>query len=104
MESEPPLLFVPVRRNAARAFGMSARDRACRLAANAGLQCADAPEAGRSVLLASMRYAWDPAWLKAMRARPGTMLTLDDEPVMIHVEAGTNAAAAAAGLEDHQPV
>ena len=104
MASEPPLLFVPVGRNAARPFGMDARERACRLAANAGLECADAPVEGRAVLLASLRYAWDPAWLKAMRGRPGTMLTLVGEPVMAHVEAGENVAAAAAGLEDHQPV
>jgi phosphatidylglycerophosphate synthase len=83
---------------------MEARDRACRLARNAGLECAEAPEPGRAVLFASMRYAWDPAWLKAMRSRPGTMLTLDGEPVMAHVAADSNTAAAAAGLEDHQPV
>lgn len=104
MPSEPPLLFVPVGTNAARPFGMDARGRACRLAANAGFECGEAPEVGRPVLLASMRYAWDPAWLKAMRTRPGAMLTLGDEPVMAHVAAGANIAAAAAGLEDHQVV
>jgi len=83
---------------------MDARERSCRLAANAGLECTDAPEPGRAVLLASLRYAWDPAWLKAMRVRPGTMLTLDGEPVMAHVAAGANTPAAAAGLEDHEPV
>ena len=85
MASDAPLLFVPVGTNAARPFGIEARDRACRLAANAGLECAVAPEPGRAMLLASMRYAWDPAWLKAMRKRPGTMLTLGGEPVMVHV-------------------
>jgi len=104
MPAEPPLLFVPVGRNAARPFGMDARERSCRLAANAGLECAEGPEPGRPVLLASMRYAWDPAWLKAMRARPGTMLTFEGEPVMAHVPAGANPAAAAAGLEDRQAV
>ena len=98
------LLFVPVGRNEARPFGMDARERACRLAANAGFDCAEAVEPGRAALLASMRFAWDPAWLKAMRQRPGTMLTLNGEPVMAHVAADANAAVAAAGLEDHQPV
>jgi len=97
-------MFVPVGTNSASPFGMDARERACRLARNAGLEPADAPEPGRAVLFASLRFAWDPAWLKAMRARPGTMLTLAGEPVMAHVEAGSNTAAAAAGLEDHQPV
>jgi phosphatidylglycerophosphate synthase len=104
MVSERPLLFVPVGTNSARPFGMEARERACRLASNAGLDCAEAPEPGRPMLLASMRYAWDPAWLKAMRARPGTMLTLGDEPVMVHVPLHANLAAAAAGLEDHEVV
>jgi phosphatidylglycerophosphate synthase len=104
MASDAALLFVPVGTNPTTVFGMDARDRACRLARNAGLECGDAPEPGRAVLFASMRFAWDPAWLKAMCVRPGTMLTLRGEPVMAHVEAGSNTAAAAAGLEDHQLV
>ncbi|MGE5562378.1 MAG: CDP-alcohol phosphatidyltransferase family protein [Bacillota bacterium] len=102
MASEPPLLFVPVGHNAARPFGMDARERACRLATNAGLECRDAPEPGRPVLLASLGYAWDPAWLKAMRTRPGTMLTLGGAPVMAHVPDG-NTAAAAGALESGKP-
>ena len=101
MASALPLLFVPIGTNAGRPFGMDARERACRLAANAGLECADAPLPGRPALFASMRYAWDPAWLKAMRERPATMLTLAGEPVIAHVAADANPAAAAAGLEDH---
>jgi phosphatidylglycerophosphate synthase len=104
MGSDPPLLFVPVGKNEARPFGMDARERACRLAANAGFECADGPEPRRPVLLASMRFGWDPAWLKAMAQRPNVMLTLDGEPVMAHVAADANPAAAAAGLEDHQVV
>ena len=104
MASDGPLLFVPVGSNAARPFGMDARERACRLATNAGFECSDAPELGRAVLLASMRFAWDPAWLKAMRELPGTMLTLGGEPVMAHVVTGGNSAAAAAGLEDRTVV
>jgi phosphatidylglycerophosphate synthase len=104
MTSDPPLLFVPVGANEARPFGMGSRERACRLATNAGLECAEQPEPGRAMLLASMRYAWDPAWLKLMRDRPGAMLTLGDEPVMVHVPVNGNLAAAAAGLEDNQAV
>ena len=100
MANDPPLLFVPIGQNDARPFGMDARERMCRLAANAGLKCGEAPVEGGAVLLASMRYAWDPAWLKAMRNRPGTTLTLGDEPVMVHVPADRNPASAAAGLED----
>ena len=88
MVSEEPILFLPVGDNAARPFGMDARERACRLAVNAGFERADTVSPGRAALIAMMEYAWDPAWLKAMRTRPGTMLTLGGKPVMAHVPAG----------------
>ena len=72
MASEPPLLFVPVGANPARPFGMDARERACRLATNAGLECADAPQAGALRCWRACAYAWDPAWLKAM-AEPAAL-------------------------------
>ncbi|GAA4725243.1 CDP-alcohol phosphatidyltransferase family protein [Sphingomonas lutea] len=100
--SEAPLLFVPVGDNGAMMFGMPARDRACRLATNAGFACADAPEPGRAMLLANMRYTWDPAWIREMRDRPGTMLTLGGEPVLIHVPVGANLAEAKAALAENR--
>ena len=92
MANEIPLLFVAVGSNPARPFGLDARDRACRLAANAGFECADAPQDGRAALIASLAYAWDPAWLKAMRTRPRTVLTLSGKPVLVHVPAVEDAA------------
>ena len=100
MADDAPMLFVPVGDNPARPFGMEARTRACRLATNAGFECTDAPKPGRPALLASMDYGWDPIWLKEMRSRPGTALTLAGRPVMIHVPESANPAAAAAALED----
>ena len=97
-------LFVPVGSNPARPFGMDARDRSCRLAANAGFDCADAAEPGRATLLASMDYGWDPAWLSAMRARPRTVLTLGGKPVMAHVPADGDTAAVAQALERSESV
>jgi len=82
-------LFVAVGTSEARLFGMSARTRAERLAANSGLSVAEAPLQGRPALLAAMDYAWDPVWLKAMRTRPGTVLTLKGKPVMAHVPVGS---------------
>jgi len=99
MADDANLLFVPVGSNPARPFGMEAKDRACRLAANAGFDCADAPGKGRAALISSLAYAWDPAWLKAMRARPGTVLTLSGKPVMAHVPADRDAATAVKALE-----
>ena len=99
MSSAPPLLFVPVGTNGARLFGMDARARACRLATNAGFDCRDAAEPGRATLLASLDYAWDPAWLAEVAGRPASVLTLGGRPVLIHVPADGDAAAAAAALE-----
>ncbi|MEO7563853.1 MAG: CDP-alcohol phosphatidyltransferase family protein [Sphingomicrobium sp.] len=88
MTSPNDPLFLALGDNKARLFGMSAKERANRLAANAGLEPAQALAAGRGAVLASMDYAWDPAWLKALRGRSGTVLTLDDKPVLAHVAAG----------------
>ena len=92
------LLFVPVGTNAGRPFGMEARERACRLATNAGFECADALAAGRAAIVANLDYAWDPAWLKAMRERPRTRLTWRGETVMAHVPADEDASA----IEDYE--
>ena len=80
-------LFISVGDNPTRLFGLSARDRSNRLAANAGLQLAETVREGRGALLAAVDYTWDPAWLKALRARPATILLLDGKPVMAHVPA-----------------
>jgi phosphatidylglycerophosphate synthase len=98
MADETPLLFVPVGSNAARPFGMEARDRACRLATNAGFECADAPGPKRAVILANLDYAWDPAWLKAMGKRPRTALTFGGKPVLVHAPAGEKTAQVAKAL------
>ena len=97
--AETPILFVPVGINPARAFGMDARERACRLASNAGFECSDTPQRGRATLLANMAYAWDPAWLQAMRARPRTVLTSAGNIVMAHVPADEDAADTATIIE-----
>ncbi len=93
------MLFVPVGSNPAHLFGMDARTRACRLAGNSGFECADSVEPGRAALVASMAYAWDPAWLKALRSRPNTVLTLGGKPVMAHVPAGKDLWAAFSAVE-----
>ena len=103
MVSDTPLLFVPIGSNPARPFGMDARDRACLLATNAGFECADVVQPGRAALLASMAYGWDPVWLKEMRNRPRTMLTLGGKLVLAHVPEGENAAVAGA-IENGSPV
>jgi phosphatidylglycerophosphate synthase len=104
MADAVPLLFVPVGDNPARPFGTPARERACRLATNAGFECAERALPECAALLASMDYGWDPAWLKAMRSRPGVQLTLGGAPVMAHVPAGDDAGTVAAALASGKPV
>ena len=100
---DTPLSFDPVGANTARPVGMLAFHRARQLAANAGFDAwNDAPDP--PVLLASLAYAWDPAWLKVMRNRPRTVLTLGDKSVMAHVPLGDDAAPVAAALESGDAV
>lgn len=87
---EPTLpLFVAAGRNPTRLFGIEVDARARRLAASAGFECADRPDPRRAALVASSHFAWDPAWLKALAERPGTVLTLAGKPVMAHLPAGS---------------
>ena len=86
--SEEKLLFVTLGDNEARAFGMGARERMCRLATNAGLECVDEPAPGKAAVIADLAFAWDPAWLKAIAARPRTALMHKGKPVLVHLAAG----------------
>jgi phosphatidylglycerophosphate synthase len=86
----PPLApaFVALGENPARVFGLDARQRAERLAANAGLEVRRNPTPDGAQVLADLGYAWDPAWLKAIAARPGTVLTLGGQPILAHLPGG----------------
>ena len=98
-------VFIPVGENPVRVFGLDAGDRARRLAANAGFECADKPPASGGVLLANLDYAWDPALLKLIGSRPGSALVSDGRTVLAHVEAGGMAEAVErAMLGDGGPV
>ena len=102
MASEPKPSFVPVGSNPARLFGMDARTRACRLAENIGLPCADS--ASGDAVLASMDFAWDPAWLREIARRPGSALVKDGRPVLVHVTDAASAAAALVAIQSGQPL
>jgi phosphatidylglycerophosphate synthase len=93
MNEPSHLLFVPVGSSPARLFGLDAEERACRIAGNAGLECAEAAQPGRGAILANMGYAWDPAWLKFMAARPASVLMLDGDPVLAHISPDSGSSA-----------
>jgi phosphatidylglycerophosphate synthase len=92
--SDAPL-FVPLGENPARVFALDTWTRACRLAEKAGLDCREHPEPDRAALLANLDYAWDPVWLKVLRDKPGSALTLRGQPVLAHIEKDPDRAAEA---------
>ena len=96
MASEPILatpVFVPVGANPAHVFGLEAKTRACRLATKAGMDCAEQADNGRPTILADLDFAWDPAWLAAIKNHPDNILMLGDRAVLAHVSAGRDTAA-----------
>jgi phosphatidylglycerophosphate synthase len=97
MASPPSPLFVPIGSNSARLFGMDARTRACRIATNIGLECAEA--ADRPAVLANMAFAWDPAWLREIARRPGSALLKDGQPVLVHIADAASAAPVLAAMQ-----
>ncbi len=106
MVSEPNTadpLFVPVGTNPARVFGLDAETRACRLAEKAGMECGSRPAISSAVVLSDLGFAWDPAWLAAIRKHPGHVLMLGDRAVLAHVPAGQDSAAIPAAMESASP-
>ncbi len=101
MPSQERPVFVPVGANPARLFGMDARTRACRLAQNIGLECADEPPEHGAAVLANMAFTWDPAWLREIARRPQAVLVKDGTPVLAHV---ANAMPVAAAMESGGPL
>ena len=80
-------IFVTVGDNPARAFGMSAADRARALAVKAGTEPGNEAHPGRSTVYADLNWTWDPEWLVALAQSPGSVLTKDGRPVLAHVPA-----------------
>jgi phosphatidylglycerophosphate synthase len=85
VNNEPRPLFVPVGANPACLFGLDADARARRLAAEAHMESANKVDPERAAILADLAYAWDPAWLAAIAARPGSVLTLGGRAVLAHL-------------------
>jgi phosphatidylglycerophosphate synthase len=91
MDDESRPVFIPVGTNPVRLFGLDAGERARRLAQNAGFEAGEGASPDRGTLLANMDFAWDPAWLKLVGGRPGSVLLSDGIPVLAHIRAGSEA-------------
>jgi phosphatidylglycerophosphate synthase len=81
-------VFVAIGSNPVRVFALDSRERACRLAGNAGFDCAGSVSADRPAILANMDFAWDPAWLKLMAGQPASVLMHGARPVLAHLPGG----------------
>ena len=84
----PDPVLVPAGANAARVFGLDAETRLRRLGGKAGVEFAGRWQSGRAAILADLAFAWDPAWLSAIKGRPGTVVMKGDRAVLAHVAAG----------------
>ncbi|WP_076072996.1 CDP-alcohol phosphatidyltransferase family protein [Sphingomonas montana] len=82
-------------------WGMDTAERTRRIAAAAGLAFAPSEAAdGGPRLLVDAGYAFDPAWLRTLAARPGHVLTVAGKPVIAHVaDADADAAHAHAAAD-----
>ncbi len=83
-EPEQPVVRM-VGRNSTLLWGMDTHERTRRIARAAGLVFAD----GRSTdpaLLVDAGFAFDPAWLRALAARPGHVLTVSGRAVIAHTD------------------
>lgn len=83
-----PRLFI-IGDNPARLWGMSARERIQRMARAEALSLVN--NWAKADLIADARYAFDPIWLRHIAANPGTVLTLDGQPVLAHISSCTQA-------------
>jgi phosphatidylglycerophosphate synthase len=77
--------LVTVGDNPTRLWGMTNAERVRRIAA------ANKLTAGPGVLVADLRYAWDPVWARHLAGLPGHVLVKDGRPVLAHAEAATGA-------------
>ncbi|MDQ3080177.1 MAG: CDP-alcohol phosphatidyltransferase family protein [Pseudomonadota bacterium] len=100
----PRPLFVAVGDNPARAFGMSAAERANALGIKAGMDPATAPDPARATVLADLDFAWDPAWARAIAQRPATALVKDGRAVLVNLPAGADVEPVAAAMRERRPL
>ncbi|TAK08459.1 MAG: CDP-alcohol phosphatidyltransferase family protein, partial [Rhizorhabdus sp.] len=74
----------PIGTNPTPIWGMTSTERLRRIAAAEKLTFR-ADQGGGPTLLVAASHVFEPAWLRFMAARPGTVLTLGGETVIAHV-------------------
>jgi len=91
----------PVGTNSTPIWGMSSDERLRRIATARKLPVGST--GAGPALLANLAFAFDPAWLPYLLARPGFVLTRGGVPVLAHVVDAADRAAVAAAMEGDQP-
>jgi phosphatidylglycerophosphate synthase len=90
-----------------RVFGLDPVTRANRFARKAKLAPIDSvPVAGEydGLIVADLGFAWDPAWLPYLAARPGLAVTLGGRPALVHLADAADAPAIVAAIAAGGPL
>jgi len=97
-----PIAFATIGDNPTTLWGITASERASRIARANKL----VPREGAAtpVLLANAAFAFDPAWLRHLVDEPGTVLTLGGVPAMALARDAEEAAAVEAAMRDGTPL
>jgi len=83
-------------------WGLSGSERIARIAAAQRMALASSGEP--TELLANARFAFDPMWLSHIAKSPGTVLTVQGEPVLAQVDNAQQFAAVHAAMQVRQPL
>lgn len=94
--------MIPIGDNTTPIWGMSAAERLRRIAAQYRLPV-DTQAEGVAIV-ANLAFAFDPAWIPWLRARPGTVVTHDGIPVLAHCIWSDQRAAVTAAMRSNQPL
>lgn len=104
VQDHSSVAFLSVGDNGVRVFGLTPVERARRFAAKAKLVPVDrVPEEG-AVIVADLRFAWDPAWLAHVRDHSGLAVTYRGRPALIHCADAAQAQAVVTALAAGAPL
>ena len=102
MSAKPPIL--PAGQNPTRLWGLTSEQRLARIGAAQGHVLSGGARATTAAIVANLAFVFDPAWLRTITARPGTVLMRDGVPVLAHARDQREAAAVALAIEGKAPI
>ncbi|PTQ11455.1 phosphatidylglycerophosphate synthase [Sphingomonas oleivorans] len=102
MDAKPEILLAGA--NDTRLWGLTSAERVGRIAAAQGLTMAVGSDVRLPALIVNLAYAFDPAWLKYVAARPNHVVTRGGVPVLAHVTDSAAGEALFAMMAEDQPL